>query len=72
MPGQAYRSAGGKSITSKPFSLLSSSALRAEQLTVWKASSAAAGNSGDSFEKRRSSEVSIVMVLISMGYPAYL
>lgn len=58
--------------TSMPLSRRSSSALRAEQLTVWKASSAAAGRRGEVLEKRSSSSVSIVMVLMSIGYPAYL
>lgn len=50
-----------------PFSLRSSSALSAEQLTVWKVSSDAAGKSGDVLEKSCLSLVSTVMVLISMG-----
>lgn len=53
--------------TSIPFSLRSSSAFNAEQLTVWKASSVAAGNRGDSLENKRSSDVSMVIVLISIG-----
>ena len=58
--------------TSIPLSLLSSSTFNAEQFIVWNASSLAAGKSGVFFKKRLESSVSIRIVLISIGYPAYL
>ena len=56
-----------ETLTSIPCSLHSSSAFKAEQLTVWKASSQAAVSRWAVLEKRRSSLVSSWMVLMSMG-----
>ena len=58
--------------TSIPLSLRSSSALSAEQLMVWKASSLAAANRGASLENTLPPSVSILIVFINIGYPAYL
>jgi len=51
--------------TSKPPSLRNSSAFKAEQCTVWYASSLAAASNGADFENNRSSSVSSLIVLIS-------
>lgn len=61
-----------KKLTLKPFSLLSSSALRAEQLTVWYATSVADTNRGSGFENNWASSVSSWIVFTSCLYPAYL
>lgn len=51
--------------TSRPPSLRNSSAFKAEQCTVWYASSLAAANNGADLENSRSSSVSNFIVLIS-------
>ena len=53
--------------TSIPFSRHSSSALSAEQLTVWNASSQAALSNGAALENSEESWVSICIVLMSIG-----